>query len=652
MVRVFAKLGMAAIAAGLMVSAAAAQARAPMGMDGLPEFYQRVLTLPGAALMAEPKADAKPVDSKVPVFSIFYVFDRKLSGNDTWIEVGKAADGSKTSWIKAVQTQDWEIMLVMQYAPPGQRKPVMFFKDTPPLSKLVQSPKVKAEAEDLLAQIGAGKHDGSLVLAREPDGAKGAVTFEKRPYLMPILGFKRDEFDSGRKTTLLQVASVRATETPAKPADNGQPDLSKMKFGIMLLFDTTNSMGPYIERARRVVRSLYAKLEAKGLSKQTQFGVTGYRNNMDGHPELEYVAQVFQKLDPNARPADVLASLDKVAASKAPTHAWDEDGIAGLHTALTGTDWSPFDVRVILQITDAGMLSANDPKAKLKGVGIPNILDIAKRERVAIFPIHLRTPQADRAGDLPRAQTQYTELGRTGDINTSKYIPIESGSEEAFQAELDRAVDRLANTIETVAKGGPMERPKLDDPAAKPSLDTLLLNEIFSAQQTFIGAAKKTDAPEFKATWAADRDLTNPERLAMTTSVFLTRNQLNSLGQALQRILDAAKDAQLSPQKFFARLQALAAQTATNPDQGKLEDIADSKLLPTYLRLLPYQSAVMSLTEQAWLDKGPSGQQEFIADLDSRLLAYRELNASNKWVDLGAGDNGLQVYPVPLSLLP
>jgi len=90
----------------LLVAATAAQARQPLGMDGQPEFYQRVLTLPGAVLTAAPGDGAAAVNAKVPVFSIFYVFDRKVAGNDTWLEVGKAADGKDTAWVKAVLTQD------------------------------------------------------------------------------------------------------------------------------------------------------------------------------------------------------------------------------------------------------------------------------------------------------------------------------------------------------------------------------------------------------------------------------------------------------------------------------------------------------------------------------------------------------------------
>lgn len=633
---------------------AAKAARQPLSMDGQPEFQQRVLTLPGAVLMAEPRADAAVKEGRVPAFSILYVFDRKLVGPDSWMEVGRTVDGRSTAWVKAAQTQDWEIMLVMQYAPAGQRQRVLYFKDSAALSQLVQAPQVGSRAQELLRQVDAQQHDRSQIISIEQSEAKGTVSFQARPYLMPILSYRRDEFDSGKSTTLVQVASVNAKTAPtAEERGNAQkqpPAPDAMKVGIVFAMDTTSSMGPYIERARKVVRKLYAGLEEKKLLDRTSFGIVGYRNNMDDRPGLEYVARVFQPLLPNSSPKEVLANLDKMQATNLPTHSWDEDAIYGLHTALTETEWSPFQARIIVQITDAGMLDANDPKAHLNKVGILNIREIADREKVSIIPIHLLTPQAERQGNVARARGQYMGLGQTGDRGANKYVPIPAGSEEAFEAALEKAATGLVAAIEQSAGGKPLDRPKLA-PKAGPNLDELLLNELFSAQQRYIGERQGTDAPAFFAGWAADRDLANPNLEALSVAVFLTRNQLNTLAQSLTRVLDAAKGAQLKPEDFFNQLRALAAATAGNPDQ-KFETILDSNLLPSYLRLLPYHSRVLRLSPQAWLDMGFTGQQAFISELEMKLQAYADVNASNAWSDLGGGDEGLKVYPMPMDLLP
>ena len=188
-------------------------------------------------------------------------------------------------------------------------------------------------------------------------------------------------------------------------------------------------------------------------------------------------------------------------------------------------------------------------------------------------------------------------------------------------------------------------------PAQAP-LAELLVNELFRVQQTYVGEKLGTDAPPFVRGWAADKDLGNPRNDALKVAVFLTRNQLNNLAQSLRDVVDAAKRAQLAPQTLFDQLRALSAATAVAPGQRKAESIAEAGLLPSYLKLLPYQSQLLRLTQQSWLDQGFSGQQAIISALEFKLRAYADINASDVWVDFGAKDPGQVVYPVPLDLLP
>jgi len=641
---------LALLAVGVVVHAQTPNVRKPLAMEGHPEFFQRILTLPGAQLRAEPSTTAKLVEAKPPTFSILYVYARRSVSGETWLEVGSGLDGKSTSWLPAEAAQDWAVMLVMQYAPPGQRQRVLFFKDTAKLSSLVQDPRVGDKSRSIVQAVDAGTHDKASVIAIEPADRQGTPNFRTRPYLMPILASQADEFDVGGRTMLLQVASVNSVP-PSSVAAAKAPDVRSLKVGVVFLIDTTSSMGPYIDRVRKVVRELYARLERENKLEQTSFGVVGYRNNNEGRPQLEYVAKVYQPLRPNAPPNQVLASLDRMKPATVSTHSWDEDGIFGLFTALNSPDmqWSKFDARILVQISDAGMLDGGNPKAQLRDVSLTNIREMADRLGVAVIPIHLLTPQAQREGDTAKARGQYQELGRTGDPATNKYIPIAAGDPDKFESVIRAAVDRLATAITDLVDNNMLNRQALPPQAP---LAELLVNELFRVQQTYVGEKLGTDAPPFVRGWASDKDLGNPRNEALKVGVFLTRNQLNNLAQSLRDVVDAAKRAQLAPQTLFDQLRALSAATAVAPGQRKAETIADAGLLPSYLKLLPYQSQLLRLTHQSWLDQGFSGQQAIISALEFKLRAYADINASDVWVDLGAKDPGQAVYPVPLDLLP
>ena len=124
-----------------------AQARKPLVMEGHRDFYQRVLTLPGAQLRAEPASTARIAGDRVPTFSILYVFARRTVDGTPWLEVSASPDGRDPRWLRASEAQDWAVMLVMQYAPPGQRQRVLFFNDASRLSSPRAGSAGRAEVE-------------------------------------------------------------------------------------------------------------------------------------------------------------------------------------------------------------------------------------------------------------------------------------------------------------------------------------------------------------------------------------------------------------------------------------------------------------------------------------------------------------------------
>jgi serine/threonine-protein kinase PpkA len=640
-----------------------AAARQPLPHQENPDLFQRIITLPEARLFERPSRSSTVLAEALPVFDLYYVFARTQAGDESWLEVGKTITGATSGWLPSSAVQDWSIMLVMQYAPPGQRERVLFFDRLDALKELVWSPRAAQEVQRLLAEVDAGRHKGLGLIAVEQI-QKGQVTFDANPYLMPILDARHEEFDDGTQTTLIQVASITSGKSTGKVAERKLQDInpiSQARRGILFVIDTTISMEPYIQRVRQMARHVYKELGKERLLERTSFGLVGYRNNMDEEPQrsgLEYVSRVYLPLDPTTPPQRFLESLDQMGVATVSTHAWDEDAVAGLHDAVWGTNWDPFDeLRLVILITDAGALRADDPKARYypEHLGLWNVRQRAESNDIVLLPIHLHTPEAKQAGDLESARRQYEELARTGDTNLSKYLAIHAGSADLFSRQLDTFAAELGDVVRRASRGIAEERPELQTMGGDITLGSLFRNEVFSAQQRYLGKIKGAEAVVFYRGWTADKDLIDPRLRSLGVNVFLTRNQLNELALGVDRLLKRARSAKDAPDTFFDLLRELSVRTATDPERYRpdFSTIAQSGLLPSYLAMLPYRSRVLALNPDRWRDLGPTGQNQLIRDLHSKLREYQDINEDRrKWKDLGGGDPGDEVYPIPLEYLP
>ncbi len=637
------------------IPVAGAQALQPLSVPQSKELYQRIITLPGAALHGSPgDMDAgKPL----PVFSIFYVFSRQTVGGKDWVQVGRLLHGPTNGWLPVEQTEDWTTMLVMQYAPVGQRSRVLYFEQKSDLADIVQAGDPKPLLDRLSRGADSGKQTSPPLVAIEPPVERGVPTFANKPYLMPIGGHQRTSFPDGQTVTLIEVASLNA-DPPAPPPQDPPPPL---KVGIVFVIDTTISMQPYIERALQTIEVVYATLQQNGLLDRASFGLVGYRNNMDQEPQksgLEYVVKVYQDLDPKAPIETILGNMRTMHEARVSTHRFQEDAVAGLDAAIE-MNWDSFKARLIIFITDASALKGGDPKARVRDVDIFNIRVRARAKEIAIFPIHLLSDLAAKLNDIETAHTQYWELGRTGDTNTSKYIPIRGASLDDFQNRMQQLSSTLTTELRSLAAGRPIAQPEITagNPAAN-DLGKLIVNELFNAQMRYIGKLEGTQAPLFFKGWAADKDLVRrePKPLqALDVAVFLTRNQLNELASSLQHVVNQIKTANIDSGSVFSLLRSLAAATMTDPNRyrANFRTIGESNLLPGYLALLPYRSEILELSEEKW--KGLSKTQfETLTDrLISKLRAYQDIyQDTTHWRDLGAGEAGEEVYPVLLEYLP
>lgn len=653
--------------------AAGSAAAEPLKVDGNDLVFQRVLTLPDARIVPEAGAEdggAEPA----PPFSVLYVYERAEVGGRAWLGVGPGVAGERAGWIDAERTLEWNSALVMQFAPVGRRKRALFFESSRDLVDLIADFQFVSEAGELYEQLDRGALEDRRIIAAEP---ATAVQYDSEPYLLPILDHLEERFDDGSAVTLVKVASVslKTGELAARdakslaPQEETQRSLKDFRIGLTFVMDTTASMGPYIRRTHETVRAIYEALA--GLEASISIGLVAYRDNTSHDAGVGYVTEVIQPLDPGANPRSVVANIGSVRPSKAPTVDWREDAYAGIAEAMERFDWNPYDLKLMFLITDAGAREGGDALAARQDLTTSVLAEAARLNKIAIVPIHLITPEAQKLGEVAGAARQYSELGLTGDANSQKYLAVDATSDAAFIREVRDAASLIVEDIrrmqaEEQAQQAPLDPSRNDgflksdglqgggEAGPRSRLAGLVANELLRAKLEYLGERDAAAAPSFISGWAANRDLTDPSRATLTFSVFLTRNQVSALAQGVELLVDAFRSAGTSPDAFFDELQLIAARTARDPEQVRADErAAVREILPSFVQGLPYLSEVLRLDRPLWRSFSNADKQRFVEALEGKLAFYRRLyDQTENWVDFGAGDPALESYPLPLSQLP
>lgn len=135
--------------------------------------------------------------------------------------------------------------------------------------------------------------------------------------------------------------------------------------------------------------------------------------------------------------------------------------------------------------------------------------------------------------------------------------------------------------------------------------------------------------------------------------MLLTKNQLSDLAATLQAVLLAGRAGQTEPRNFFSQLRATVASSFRDPRQiAHARQI--SGLLGEYLDGLPYQSELLQISQDEWMQKSFIEQAELLNGIDAKLELYRSYNADvGHWFPFGASRNpGESVYRVPIEALP
>jgi serine/threonine-protein kinase PpkA len=641
---------------GLFSSAVVLAADTPLIQPGKKTLVQRVLTTPSCKLMLKP---GDQTGAAQEAFTRYYVYERKQVAGVDWLEVGPSSKRTRDhmGWLNAKCAIDWNMQMSLAFTNPAGRDLSLLFKDKQSIEKILDS----SEPEKLFRPIqerlkqNNGVHPN--VLAVEPELY---VDFKKNFYLLPILESAQVTSDAGMNVRLLQVASITKNEpiAAAAPAPNS---IKAFNAGVVFVLDTTISMDPYIERTREAVRTIYGRMEQENLDDKVKFGLVSFRSSIKAVPGLEYVSKMYVDPTKVKDGSDFLAKIKDLKATRVSSAKFDEDPYAGLKDALTNINWNEFGARYIVLVTDAGAIDGNDPLSST-GLDARAVREIAKEKGVAIYVLHLRSPEGIK--NHASAQRQYQTLSFNDVTNSPLYYPVNAGSVSVFgqvveslgqslvtQIKLASTGDMVPGSALTAAVNAPTTKVAAPDAIAR---DAVLIGK--AMQLAFRGEKENAQAPPVIKAWISDRDLIKQNLPATEVRVLLTKAQLSDLSKQVQEIADAANASMVSPTEMFERLRSVAANMGRDPNRLNTASAQTlgKVLLDEYLEGLPYKSDVLNLDEEMWKSMSVTAQSQLIMRLNVKLRQYQIYNADvNAWQSLAKNsDPSDNVYPIPLESLP
>jgi hypothetical protein len=620
--------------------------------------------------------EAALVRSAIPALTPLYVFAREdLDLSDPanpkgWYQVGESESGPPFGWLRAVDVVEWRQSLVVAYTHPGsgeeERQRVLMFDALDDLQKLAESEDREVQAAEIYGLIDANKTPASIV-SKEP---QKFVNISNSFYLLPIVDYRQTEIN-GDEMRFLRLAAAVPGARGADTLENQEyrvqaqekPKLDvaaqqALQVDILFVMDTTRSMQPYIDKTREAVKELAGSLIAKeGLQERVRFGLVAYRDDVKRMPALGYTARNFT---PQLVTADRFVDLvdQEVKATRFGSTDYAEEVYAGVDLAMNATAWREGSLRFLILVGDA---SAHEPghKRSTTGKDAP-VLKLALNDKGQhLLAIHLRDFRM--SSDHPIAEAQFSTLAKVRGSEQVALVSVDIGAQPDYRVFKD-AVGQVSSTLLGILKSGEATQGQTADAAAAPfQAQSDTQQQAQQAASALVKAAlveylgRDANPPKDILVWAADRDLTNPIIRSLEVRVLITKTQLSSLIQALDRVMEAMRKQQQEQIKLFEALQSVASATMKSPEQiAQAQRLADTGLLPKFIESLPYKSDILSLTEDGFASLTADQRATLEARLQAKLWQYRDINEQvDGWVKLNPGDpDSAKVYPVHLSYLP
>ena len=633
----------------VLLAGSALAAGKPLLMDGKKSLYQRVLSVPDARLYEIPTDSA--ASSEIVPFSVLYVYEK---GSD-WMHVGYDSFGQTAGWVRRDQAIAWNQALTVSFKDPQDIQRVMMFNSKGELEKLVADYDKDGYQSLYDAVVSGQPPQNSPVIAIQPEAH---LEIRDNFYLVPIVQHE-DVYLGSEQARLLEIASVPLEDSgDVSELSNIETDSRSYRSGIHFVIDSTQSMGPYIDRTREAVARVYQAIEKQGLTNQVSFGLTAYRDNLDMVPELEYLTRNYVSLEQGTNVEQFFERVNSLSPSEVSSRDFREDAYAGIRSAIEDSAWNRFDARYVVLITDAGPRESHDSLGATR-LSAQAIRQLAYDKGISIWVLHLRTPS--EAANHEKAEGLYKQVSFYPGIGDF-YYGVSLGQVDEFGTVLEVLANQITQQVLATTNGvPPLPLPQRD--AGQTQLAQLQdrVAKLGNAlRMRYVQKESGQPLPKVFDAWMVDRDFINPERSSVDVRVLLTRDQLSDLKNVMQQVLELAEEGVLSPQNFIDDLKSLAATVSRDPSSvggatsGAGANLADMGYMREYIEDLPYTGEVMNLTLESWEEWSAKVQIEFMHKLESKINYYQALHDhTDLWVTPGGGPvSGNSVFPVALELLP
>jgi hypothetical protein len=495
---------------------------------------------------------------------------------------------------------------------------------------------------------------------------KRYIDINRQFYILPILDWEQLDI-YGDEVRLLQIAAAVPGQRGADTlSDSGYLDqastgrevdqgagLESLSIDIVFVMDTTRSMQPYIDMTRDAVRRM-VQTTGDRLKDKVKFGLVGYRDSVAAAPAVEYTSRNFTPdlVDANTL-IEVLGNDGKATTAGSLDYA--EEVFAGVDTGLR-SNWRPGALRFLVLVGDASAHPRGHPQ-NTTGKDETDLRRELDDAGVHLISIHLQDERA--AEDHDRAVAQFGQLAEVrGSEGQQALVQVNAFKEGDFQSAVDSVVGGVVSRFEqSLALRSLPPPPPMPEYSAEPDAAAqgqMAMNKVWEAALIeYLG--KGARPPKDIVAWTMDRDLTNPTDVALEVRVLVTREQLSSLVQALDRVLQAFKKAELSQGQFFEALQSVSGQTLKRPeDIGRAQSLAETGLLPAFIQSLPYRSDILSLSNEMFASLTAEQRVQLEWGLQAKLAQYRAINEQvDAWHRLNESDPVSElVHPLHIDYLP